>query len=137
MYALIEFEFIVGFLIVYQFLSYLAGITIKLQSRTFDVVDAHCKIDSIQSYYKVVRQNIDRDFHKVYVHAERMAEAVNVQPSSCGRQINRHNVVTSTIEGWYKFNVAIPFIDHIIADLECRCEDSVFLDVPSPFYIVQ
>ena len=31
----------------YQFLSYLSGITIKLQSRTLDVVDAHCKIDTI------------------------------------------------------------------------------------------
>ena len=27
---------------------------------------------------------------------------------------------TSSVEEWYKINVAIPFIDHIIADLETR-----------------
>ena len=50
-----------------------------------------------------------------------MATAVNVEPSkprSCSRQRNRPNVVACTVEEWYKINVAIPFIDHIISDLE-------------------
>ena len=29
-------------------------------------------------------------------------------------------MVTSTIEEWYKINVAIPFLDHIITDLQVR-----------------
>ena len=52
-----------------------------------------------------------------------MAKAVNVEPSkprSCSRQRNRPNVVECTVEEWYKINVAKPFIDHIISDLESR-----------------
>ena len=122
-HALTDFEFIVGFLIVYQFLSHVSGITVKLQSRTLDIVAAHNQIDDTLSYYKVIRENIDGEFNKIFKHAERMAKAVNVQPSkprSCGRQRNRPNVVSTTIEEWYRINVAIPFIDYIITDLESR-----------------
>lgn len=41
LYALTDFEFIVGFLVVYQFLSHLSGITVKLQSRSLDIVMLH------------------------------------------------------------------------------------------------
>lgn len=57
------------------------------------------------------------------MHAEHMAAAVNVQaskPRSCERQRNRPNVATTTIEEWYRINVAIPFVDYIITDLESR-----------------
>jgi hypothetical protein len=123
LYALLDFDFIVGFLVVYQLLSHLSGITVKLQSRSLDIVAAYNQISDVQSYYKVIRENIDSEFHKIYSQAERMAVAVNVQPSkprSCGRQMNRPNVVTTTVEQWYKVNVAIPFVDHIITDLESR-----------------
>lgn len=123
LYGILDFEFIVGFLIVYQFLSHLSGITVKLQSRTLDIIAAYHQISDIQSYYKVIRANIDDELKKIYAHAERMAETVNSQPSkprSCGRQMNRPNVVTTTIEQWYKVNVAIPFLDHIINDLDSR-----------------
>ena len=56
-----------------------------------------------------------------FEHAKRMTTAVNVEPSkprSCSRQSNRPNVVACTVGEWYKINVAIPFIDHIISDLE-------------------
>ena len=53
MYTLTTFDFIITFLIVYQLLSHLAGNTIKLQSRTLDVVAAYKQIESyftLQSY---------------------------------------------------------------------------------------
>ena len=118
-----NFEFIVTFLIVYQFLSHLAGVTVKLQSRTLDIVDAYKQIETIIAHYKFLRTSIDVEFHKIYLHAERMAVSVSVQPCkprTCERQRNRPNVATTSIEEWYKVNVAIPFIDHIIADLVSR-----------------
>lgn len=51
--GLTDFEFIVVFLTSYQLLSYLSGITVKLQSATVDIVDAYQKIDEVQGYYKV------------------------------------------------------------------------------------
>ena len=54
-----------------------------------------------------------------------MAEAVNVEPSkprTCVRQRNRSNAspLTDTIEEWYKVNITIPFLDHVIAELESQ-----------------
>ena len=101
----------------------MAGITIKLQGRTVDIVDAYNQIDRVLTYYKFIRNNVDSEFHKVYAHAERMATSVDTEPCkprSCARQTNRPNVATLTVEEWYKVNVAIPFLDHIITDLESR-----------------
>ncbi len=50
-----------------------------------------------------------------------MGESVNVDPSkprSCARQHNRPNAAAENIEDWYRINVAIPFIDHIITELD-------------------
>ncbi len=60
---------------------------------------------------------------KVYLQAERMGESVNVDPSkprSCARQRNRPNAAAENIEDWYRINVAIPFIDHIITELDSQ-----------------
>ena len=122
LYSITDFEFIVTFVTVYHFLSRLAGITVKLQGKTLDIVDAYNGISSIVTFYRSLRQNIDNSFY-VFEHAKRMVIAVNVEPSkprSCSRQRNRPNVVACTVEEWYKINVAIPFIDHVISDLESR-----------------
>ena len=49
-----------------------------------------------------------------------MASAVNVdpcKPRTCARQRNRPNAEAETVEEWYRVNVAVPFLDHIIAEL--------------------
>ena len=83
--GLTDFEFIVVFLTSYQLLSYLSGITVKLQSATVDIVDAYQKIDEVQGYYKEIRKNIVTQFHVIYEQAERMANAVNTN-------ISRHEI---------------------------------------------
>uniref|UniRef100_A0A1X7VHL2 HAT C-terminal dimerisation domain-containing protein n=1 Tax=Amphimedon queenslandica TaxID=400682 RepID=A0A1X7VHL2_AMPQE len=100
-------------------------ITVKLQSRAIDIVDAYNNIDKILSLYKQLRSNINSTFDIIYKHAERMAASVNVQPSQqriCRQQIDRPNAATnaSTIEEWYQINAAIPFLDYIISDLSFR-----------------
>ncbi len=121
--SITEFEFIIVFLIIYQFLSHLAGITVKLQGTEVDIMEAYNQIDDIKSCYKTIRENVNIEFHKVYLQAERMGESVNVDPSkprSCARQRNRPNAAAENIEDWYRINVAIPFIDHIITELDSQ-----------------
>ena len=118
--AITEYDFIVGFLTVYQFLSHLHGITLKLQSTSLDIVKAFEEIDAINSLYKAIRGRIAAEFHKVYQQAERMAESINVSPSkprSCAHQTRRPNAPADNLEDWYRVNVAIPFVDHIITEL--------------------
>ena len=57
----------------------------------------------------------------MYQQAERMGASVNVDPSkprSCARQRNRPNAAAESIDNWYRINVAIPFIDHIMTELD-------------------
>ena len=115
--GLTDFEFIVVFLIAYQFLSHLSGITIKLQSATLDIVDAYQKINEVKHYYEEIRKNISVQFHVIYQQAERMASKVNatvLKPRNCRKQYHRPNADMENVEDWYRVNVAIPFLDHII-----------------------
>ena len=66
---------------------------------------------------------MDMGFHKVYTQAERMAAAVDVdpcKPRSCARQRHRPGIDSKTIEEWYRINPAIPFLDHIMTELDER-----------------
>ena len=123
LHAVTNFQFLVVFLIVYQGLSHLSGITVKLQSTTLDIIEAFQQIEEIKQCYKEIRKDVDAHFHKIYLQAVRMAAAINVEPStprSCSRQRHRANVETTTTEEWYKLNVTIPFLDHIICELEMQ-----------------
>ena len=120
LHAITTFEFIISFLIIYQYLSHLAGITVKLQSST---LEAFQQIDEVKRFYRKLRDTIQENFSKVYQQAERMGVSVNVEPSkprTCIRQRNRPNAEAETTEEWYRVNVAVPFLDHIISELDSK-----------------
>ena len=60
---------------------HLAGITVKLQSRAIDIVDAYNSIDENLSLYKQMRSNVEGTFVTVYKHAGTVAATANVQTS--------------------------------------------------------
>ena len=70
-------------------------------------------------------KNFEVDFHKVYLQAERMATAVNVnplKPRACPCQRNRPNAQVETVEEQYRVNVAVPFS----GPYHCRTGFTVF-----------
>ena len=118
-----DFEFIIAFLTMYQFLSHLSEITIKLQSTSWDIIKAYQEVDSVKSVYASLRKDVGGEFRKIYLQAERMARSVDVEPRkprTCSRQRDQPNVQLDSIEEWYKVNVAIPFLDHIISELNSQ-----------------
>ena len=120
LHGLTDFEFIVVFLTAYHFLSHLSGITVKLQSTTIDIIDAY---QQINGFYREMRRNASNEFQKVYEQCERMAATLDVQPSkprNCARQRHRPNADAETIESWYRVNVAVPFMDHILQELDSQ-----------------
>ena len=57
LHAITTFEFIISFLISYQYLSHLAGITFKLQSSTLDILQAFQLIDEVKRFYIFSTEN--------------------------------------------------------------------------------
>ena len=81
LHGVTTFEFIVVFLIIYQYLSHLAGITVKLQSTTMDILQAYQQIEEVKRFYKGLREDIQTGFNQVYKQSERMAAAVDIEPA--------------------------------------------------------
>ena len=118
-----KFEFIITFLTVYNFLSHLAGITVKLQSTSVDIIEAFNMVEEVKRVYKNLRATVDTDFDKIYHHAVRMAAKIDVEPAkprAASRMQHRANAPSETVKEHFLRNMALPFIDHIISEMEAR-----------------
>jgi len=74
--SITSFEFIIVFLTVYQYLSHLVGITVKLQKQALDILEAYQEMNEVSRVYKIDRQNISSSFAKIFHHACRIANKV-------------------------------------------------------------
>lgn len=73
------------------------------------------------------RQNIDSGFGKIYDHAIRIAEKIGTTVEMLrivSRQRHCNNSEAANPLEYYKRNVAIPFLDHIIAFLDQQFSQS-------------
>ena len=105
------------FLTAYQYLSHLAGITVKLQKRTLDIIEAYEEITEISKVYKDERKNIDAGFAKIFDQSIRIADKVGStvgMPRIASRQQHCSNAAATTPCKYFQINVAIPLLDHII-----------------------
>ena len=119
--SITTFEFITVFLTIYQYLSHLAGITVKLQRRTLDIVEAYEQIEEISKIFRDERLNIDSGFSKIYDHAIRIAEKIGTKAEMlriASRQRHRSNSEATNPLEYFKRNVAIPFLDHVITFID-------------------
>ena len=121
--AVTSFGFIVCFMSLYQYLSHLSGITVKLQRKALDILQAHEMISEIISVYKTERLNVSSNFQAIFTQSMRMAEEVGIQPEMprvAKRQEHRSNPEFSSVKDYYQKVIAIPLLDHILVSLEDR-----------------
>jgi hypothetical protein len=81
------------------------------------------KVKEIQDVYKQQRDEIVTVFATIYHQAVVMAEKVGtepVQPRCTGRQQHRSNVSSSSVEQYYRLNLAVPFLDFIVIELDSQ-----------------
>lgn len=106
-----------------KILAYTKGLSIKLQGRYVHVVRAHQDIESVKSALKRARSVVDVFHDSVYDEVLHLSECVGVQESSPGlasRQQHRSNIPSGTVKEYYKLNLTIPLLDHIISELDTR-----------------
>ena len=69
---------------------------------------------------------METQFEKVFQQAVRPATSCGTEPCkpwACGRQQHRANAEATTVEAWYRANVAIHFVDHILEDISAQFSD--------------
>ena len=84
-----SFQFVVVFVTIYQYLSHLSGITVKLQSKAVDIVKAHNMISEIVRTYNSERANVESSFSQIYKVSSDMAikvESTIAMPRIAARQ---------------------------------------------------
>ena len=121
--ALSQFSFIISLLLTQKILAYTKGISVKLQGRYVDVVKAHQDIESFKSALKRVRSTVDKFHDTVYDEVFCLSQLVGVQESSprlVSRQQHRSSIPSGTVKEYYKLNLMIPLLDHIILELDSR-----------------
>ena len=128
--SITSFTFIIGFMTVYQYLAHLAGITVKLQRKALDIVEAHKMINEVITVYRNEREKVDDGFAMIYSQSVRMAGTIGstvCMPRITGWQQHRSNPESTSPGDYFKKSIAIPFLDHILSSLESQFSKSAII----------
>ena len=121
-----SFSFIVSFIAAMNAMAIIKPISIKLQSKYYDIVKA---------YELINLRGCDEMLHAWYVQAEDLAKDLNVTPQvprTAGRQCHRENVEHNSVEEYYRRCIILPLIDSFIQQMNDRFSNTQILDlVPS------
>ena len=121
LHVLSNFNFIIGLISLYRLMHPFTGITKRLQGRSIDVVEAFNEVESVVNDLGAVRSNIDSEFDTICNQAMRMAERMNVTPSTpriAQRQMHRDNIEAANPKEYYKRVIAIPILDTLISEIK-------------------
>ncbi|XP_057292636.1 52 kDa repressor of the inhibitor of the protein kinase-like [Hydractinia symbiolongicarpus] len=88
-----------------------------------DLVKTSSNVLLLKRTLQVIRSDIDTHFNKWYEKVLSLATELDVVESMkrrCSIQLYRENYVANGVKEYYKLAVAIPFIDHILQELDTR-----------------
>lgn len=122
-----DFEFIMALVITKNVMAYTKTLTIGLQGRGMDVVNAYEHVAVVTKCLKDVRADIDQFNKKWLQEATELAQEVHVEPSfprTVGHMQHRTNCPALSTEEYYKRNLAIPLVDHFLSEFNHRFSDN-------------
>ena len=118
-----QFPFVITLVSTHHVMAYSKALCVGLQGRAIDIVKAHNCINLVQKSLQNVREKIDDFSATWFEEARKLAEDVGVTPSiprNAGRMQHRSNAPASTAEEYYKRNLTIPLVDHLVTELNSR-----------------
>ena len=125
--ALTRFPFIFTLILTKDVLAYTKALSVKLQGRYVDIVKAYQEIRFVTSTLHSARVNVTTIHSRVYQKALEVAGKVNVEeslPRTTGRQQHRGNVPASSASDYYRKQLTIPMLDHLINEMGYRFSES-------------
>ena len=96
------------------------GLSLKLQGHYIDTVRAHTDIESVKSVVKRFMSEVNSFHDRPYHEALRLAALVDLEESAprlVGRQQHRQNVPATSTAEYYRLNVTVPLLHHMISEL--------------------
>jgi hypothetical protein len=118
-----EYSYIVAFLSTKETLEVVKGIASKFQKSDLDAYEAYEMIDSSLERFQRYRSTIEREFRDTYNEAVSLCDKVGGtvgMPRMVGKQAHRCNAPSENPEEYYRKNIQIPFLDHIIVEMNTR-----------------
>ena len=118
-----QFSFVKTLVSTHNVMAYSKALCVGLQGKAIDIVRAHTCVDLVQKSLQNVRDKIDDFSITWYEEACNLSEDVGVAPSiprNAGRMQHRSNIPASTVEEYYKRNVTLPLVDHLLMELTSR-----------------
>ncbi|XP_060853297.1 52 kDa repressor of the inhibitor of the protein kinase-like [Rhopalosiphum padi] len=116
-------EFLVSLEIVANLFAYTKTLSIQLQSSKQDLSMAQKNIKNIIALFNSIRENPEDTFNSLFENAAKKAQMFGEKikiPRLCGQQTQRSNIVVREPMDWFKVTIFIPFLDHIIHELDSR-----------------
>jgi len=121
--AILSFEFVITLHVVERYMSFTESLTRSLQARALDIIKAAQHIAMLKQVSQDARSDIETQFKMLFTNASRCAQKHNVLVSihrRCSRQTAHENHPGSTSEECYRQSLAVPFLDHLISEIDTR-----------------
>ena len=122
--------FLVCFKILFEILSCLQGLTVKLQMQAIDVLYAYTEASSIISVLQNMRENSEKEFKLIFDSTLKLGRDLHgndfelCQPRINRSQLHRMNVQVATSEEYYRITLYNEFLSHVISELNVRFVDN-------------
>ena len=104
-------------------LSSLRSLTVDLQKRSSDILAAYEHVSEVITDLELLKTNCEEEFHLLYCEIKTLADELNIPiatPRIAARQAHRSNIPADSPEAYYRRNLVIPSLDHIITELTER-----------------
>ncbi len=109
-----------------DFFKQLANLSKYLQTSNIEFNEAFTYIDSIINRIQSKRDSADEYFSEIYQQATDICIEFNIEmkkPRIVGKQSTRNNVPAESTEIYFRTAMMIPFLDHVINNLNERFND--------------
>ena len=122
-----RFSFVVALVFTQKILSYIKGVSVKLQGRYVDIARAHTEIENVKSTLYKLRSDVERFHTQTYNEVLVLCQSVGIEESTpriTNRQQHRQNLPSSNSSEYFKRTTTIPLLDHLISELSTRFDES-------------
>lgn len=118
--AITQWQFLITFVIAKKGLEYCKVLSVSLQQRAKDIVQAFREITNVIKALEEVRRDVDTAHLSWHEEAALLGSKVGVVPSvprRCRRQTNRDNTPAEDSAAYYRQTLTIPFLDQLISEM--------------------